>query len=213
MWWNPTQPATCKSPQQRSPSPPLTSTSFSCLSHLTLFPVVILKCDPRTRFHQRCTNNAFWILSYFMFYVTAFPCALIRAAVTARPCPRVLLQAGEERLHHGQIHGETFRQEEVRRPDVAAPHVVRRGESPRHLLPHPGLRRGSRPHGAHTAGQRTRQCTIPFTFTALSDSSPVTLKHHLISWVVWSILRQFVIETYINKVKLNFRNKGRRRFI
>lgn len=66
-------------------------------------------------------------------------------------------QAGEERLHHGQVHRETFRQEEVSRHDVKAAHAVRRGEGSRHLLPHPGVRRGSRPHGAHSSGQRTRQ--------------------------------------------------------
>lgn len=66
-------------------------------------------------------------------------------------------QAGEERLHHGQVHRETFRQEEVSRHDVTAAHAVRRGEGPRHLLPHPGVRRGRRPHGAHSSGQRTCQ--------------------------------------------------------
>lgn len=84
-------------------------------------------------------------------------------AVTEHLPPYVLHQAGEERLHHSQIHREAFRQEEVSWCDVAAPHPVWRSEGARHFLPHPGLRRGSRPHGTHTSGQRTRQYTKYFS--------------------------------------------------
>lgn len=80
-------------------------------------------------------------------------------------------QAGEERLHHRQIHWETFRSEEVSWYDVTAPHIVRRSEGPGHLLAHPGLRWGSRPHGAHTSGQRTRQYTTYLTFCPFVGNS------------------------------------------
>ena len=89
--------------------------------------------------------------------------------------PSVLFspQAGEERLHHRQVYWETLRQEEMSRYDVAAPHIVRRSEGPGHILPHPGVRWGSRPHGAHPSGQWTRQCLFinSFFFNLLSQGS------------------------------------------
>lgn len=80
------------------------------------------------------------------------------------------LQAGEEGLHRSQVHREALCQEEMSRPDVPAAHTVRRGQSPRHLLAGPGVRRGSGPHGAHPSGQRTCQWEGRSTHAASSPS-------------------------------------------
>lgn len=49
-------------------------------------------------------------------------------------------QAGEERLHHRQVHREALRREEMSRLGFAAPHAVRRRQSSGHYLPHSGVR-------------------------------------------------------------------------
>lgn len=138
-------------------------------------------------------------------------------------------QAGEERLHHRQVHWETLRQEEVSRYDVAAPHIVRRSEGPGHILPHPGVRWGSRPHGAHPPGQRTRQCTIlfltccPTVVTLRTLSSRTTCSEFSVaSFLLFNLLPWFSAHSsycqgcYKRSMYIfSFydRNKGRRRFI
>lgn len=142
----------------------------------------------------------------------------VRAQMIQQQLPLLIPhQAGEERLHHCQVHWETLRQEEVPRYDVAAPHVVWRREGPGHLLLHPGLRWGSGPHGAHTSGQWTRQCTTHLTFCP-SICTGLTDLLHLFSVVSTTLSKQFLIlgascKLFAHTLSFDFRNKGRQPFI
>lgn len=111
-------------------------------------------------------------------------------AVNEHLRPRVLHQAGEERLHHSQVHGEALCQEEMFGRVVAAPHSLWRSEGSRHFFTHPGLRWGSGPYGAHSSGQRTRQytkynktCDTGTSPQALSTKPLISYSYHAVAFL------------------------------
>lgn len=135
-------------------------------------------------------------------------------AVNEHLHPRVLHQAGEERLHHSQVHGEALCQEEMFGRVVAAPHSLWRSEGSRHFFTHPGLRWGSGPYGAHSSGQRTRQYT-KYNKTCDTGTSPQALSTKpLIFYSYHAVISPHArLGFYANVLLFGFcyfRNRGRR---
>lgn len=73
----------------------------------------------------------------------------------------LMAQAGEEGLHHGQIHRETLRSEEVSRWSVETAHAVWCREGQRYFLSYSSLCWGGGSNGAYPAGQWTCKSVWP----------------------------------------------------